>query len=155
MAYKGGVPVNSGFYPRNDFPIVEAKDIYVSDEQRLDAVLDDLKNNVGDHEHGDLYYTEQEIDDKIEELRADIGTSTGENVLSTHVTHGESQELLSNIIETYILSIDYSTIAFDTSKIVFSMGGSDVDEPGNDEPENGDSTTSMLGYAVLGQMVLG
>ena len=39
MAYKGGVPVNSGFYPRNDFPIAEAKDIYVSDDQRLDAVL--------------------------------------------------------------------------------------------------------------------
>lgn len=91
MAYKGGVPVNSGFYPRNDFPIAEAKDIYVSDEQRLDK-----------------------------------------------------------IIEIYTLNIDYNTLlAFDITEIVFgsaSGGGADNEDAG---------TSSVLGVAVLGQMVLG
>lgn len=58
MAYKGGVPVNSGFYPRNDFPIAEAKDIYVSDEKRLDVVLEELiKNSTNtdtEHTHDNL-----------------------------------------------------------------------------------------------------
>lgn len=46
MAYKGGVPVNSGFYPRNDFPIVDAKDIYVLDTLRLDALSDTYILNI-------------------------------------------------------------------------------------------------------------
>jgi hypothetical protein len=47
---------------------------------------------------------------------------------------------LSNILETYILDIDYDTLlAFDTSEIVVSA----------------DTTrTSVLGQAILGQMVL-
>ena len=58
-------------------------------------------------------------------------------VPSTRVTHGEV--LLSNIIENYILSIDYDTLlAFDTSEIVTGAT----------------STTSVLGQAILGQMVL-
>jgi prefoldin subunit 5 len=56
MAYKGGVPVNSGFYPRNDFPIVDAKDIYVSEEQRLDDTIEELQNDIN------------EIDEKIAEI---------------------------------------------------------------------------------------
>ena len=56
---------------------------------------------------------------------------------SARVTHNES--LLSNILETYILNIDYDTLlAFDTSEIV----------------ANATSTTSVLGQAILGQMVL-
>jgi hypothetical protein len=56
---------------------------------------------------------------------------------STKVTHGEN--LLSNILETYILNIDYDTLlAFDTSEIVTGAT----------------STTSVLGQAILGQMVL-
>jgi len=47
MAYKGGVPVNSGFYPRNDFPIVDAKDIYVSEGKRLNVKLDELSTKIG------------------------------------------------------------------------------------------------------------
>lgn len=59
-------------------------------------------------------------------------------VPSTRVTHGE--DFLSNILETYILNIDYDTLlAFDTSEIIF--GGVT-------------STTSVLGQAILGQMVL-
>ena len=47
MAYKGNVPVNSGLYPRSDFPIVDAKDIYFSDDQRLDAALIDMAETLG------------------------------------------------------------------------------------------------------------
>lgn len=75
MAFKGGVPVNSGFYPRNDFPIVEAKDIYVSDAQRLDAALESMQGDINEkadseHLHDDLYYTELEIDEKFAEITA-------------------------------------------------------------------------------------
>ena len=56
---------------------------------------------------------------------------------STKVTHGDN--LLSNILETYILNIDYETLlAFDTSEIVTGAT----------------STTSVLGQAILGQLVL-
>lgn len=77
MAYKGGVPVNSGFYPRNDFPIVEAKDVYVSDEQRLDAAIEELRqgisNKVDDsHNHDDRYYTGEVIDGKLAEINNKI-----------------------------------------------------------------------------------
>jgi hypothetical protein len=59
------------------------------------------------------------------------------NILSTNVTHGEVS--LSDILETYILNIDYNTLlAFDTSEIVTGAT----------------STTSVLGQAILGQMVL-
>ena len=58
-------------------------------------------------------------------------------VPSERVTHGES--LLSNVLETYILNIDYNTLlAFDTSEIVTGAT----------------SITSVLGQAILGQMVL-
>lgn len=58
-------------------------------------------------------------------------------VPSTRVTHGE--DILSNILTTYILNIDYETLlAFDTSEIVTGAT----------------STTSVLGQAILGQMVL-
>lgn len=56
---------------------------------------------------------------------------------STRVMHDES--ILSDILETYILTIDYDTLlAFDTSEIVIGAT----------------STTSVLGQAILGQMVL-
>lgn len=56
---------------------------------------------------------------------------------SAKVIHGE--DLLSNILENYILTIDYDTLlAFDTSEIVTGAA----------------STTSVLGQAILGQMVL-
>jgi hypothetical protein len=56
---------------------------------------------------------------------------------STRVNYGD--ELLSNVLETYIFNIDYDTLlAFDTSEIVTGAT----------------STTSVLGQAILGQMVL-
>lgn len=58
-------------------------------------------------------------------------------VPSTKVTHDES--FLSNILDTYIFNIDYETLlAFDTSEIVINTA----------------TTTSVLGQAILGQMVL-
>ena len=54
---------------------------------------------------------------------------------SERVIHGE--HLLSNVLDTYIISIDYETLlAFDTSELVFN------------------TTTSVLGQALLGQMIL-
>ena len=46
MAYKEGVPVNSGFYPRGNYPIANAKDVYVSDEEMLDAAIAALKASI-------------------------------------------------------------------------------------------------------------
>lgn len=63
-----------------------------------------------------------------------------EQVLSTQVIHSENKLQLSNIIDSYILDIDYKTLlAFDITEIVFGSG----------------ITTAKLGTAVLGQMVLG
>lgn len=56
---------------------------------------------------------------------------------SKRVTH--DSDLLFNILETYVLNIDYDTLlAFDTTEIVTGAT----------------STTSVLGQAILGQMVL-
>lgn len=57
---------------------------------------------------------------------------------SMRVVHGYSGDLLSDIIETYILSIDYDDLSFDTAEIVVSQT----------------DTTSVLGQAILGQMML-
>lgn len=63
-----------------------------------------------------------------------------EQILSTQVIHGENKILLSNIIDNYILDINYKAIlAFDTTEIVLNSG----------------STTAKLGTAVLGRLVLG
>lgn len=76
------------------------------------------------------------------------------SIPTTDVIHGESQELLSNIIETYILNINYNAIAFDLSEIVFdtSSGGG---TGSGDSSDTSSPTNAVLGYAVLGQMVLG
>ena len=58
-------------------------------------------------------------------------------VSSDRVTH--ENDLLSNIIDTYILDVDYDTLlAFDTSEIIIGETQS----------------TSILGQAILGQLVL-
>lgn len=71
-------------------------------------------------------------------------------VPTDNVVHGEAQELLSTIVETYILNIDYSKLlAFDMDEIVFdiSLGG--------DSSDTSSPTNAVLGHAILGQMVLG
>lgn len=61
------------------------------------------------------------------------------DVTSMNVMHGDNKILLSTILETYIFNIDYdSLLAFNTSEIVI----------------NNANTTSVLGQAILGQMVL-
>ena len=69
-----------------------------------------------------------------------INNKFAEQISSTNIVHGDSNILLSNIIENYILNIDYENLlAFDTSEIVFEAS----------------NTTSVLGQAILGQMILG
>lgn len=59
-------------------------------------------------------------------------------ISSDNVVHGDAKALLSNIIETYILNIDYSAIQFDVSEI--------VGQP---------MSSAQLGMANLGTMILG
>lgn len=75
---------------------------------------------------------------------ADVGAlSSDDEISSERVVHGSAKTLLSNIIENYILTIDYEKLlAFDTTEIV--VGGS-----------ASAGTSAVLGVAVLGQMVLG
>ena len=86
-------------------------------------------------------------------------TKLNSPVPTDNVVHGEAQELLSNIIETYILSIDYGKLlAFDISEIVFDTSLGDDDSGGSGSGDSGDvtaPTNAVLGYAVLGQMILG
>lgn len=95
MSYTGGVPVNAGFYPRSNFPIAEAKDIYVSEEKRLNSVLAELFEGIEN-------------------------ASTQEHKHSTLDTvHDRTQITLSTLIETYMLAINYDTmLSFDTNEIV-------------------------------------
>ena len=69
----------------------------------------------------------------------DADTLTG-FLASTQVTHGDT--LLSDILNTYILSIDYDTLAFDTTEIVVGTFNPTI------------NTTPVLGQAILGQLVL-
>ena len=69
-------------------------------------------------------------------LKADIDDVLAKaNIASSQVSHGDS--LLSSILDMYILSINYDALAFDTTEIVV-----------------GTNTTSVLGQAILGQLVL-
>ena len=66
-----------------------------------------------------------------------------DDVSSEYIVHGSEKNKLSNIIETYILNIDYNKLlAFDTTEILF---GENVNA----------GTSAVLGKAILGQMVLG
>ena len=69
-------------------------------------------------------------------LKADIDDVIATASISSYqVNHGEFS--LSDLINTYILSIDYDALAFDTTEIVVDT-----------------NTTSVLGQAILGQLVL-
>lgn len=58
-------------------------------------------------------------------------------LLSSQIIHGDY--LLSNLINDYLLNVDYNLLAFDTSEIVIN---------------NTTNNTSILGQAILGQMIL-
>ena len=88
-----------------------------------------------------LFTSAQELDAyEQEQARANIGALPVDAViLSEKVAHGA--EYLNNIIEAYILNIDYSALlAFDTTEVI--VGSYDS------------GTTSMLGQAILGKMIL-
>lgn len=74
---------------------------------------------------------------------SDVGALSPEDEISSgKVIYGDAKTLLSTLIETYILNIDYEKLlAFNTDEIVFG------------ESANA-GTSSVLGVAVLGQMVL-
>lgn len=59
------------------------------------------------------------------------------DMTSAQITH--EGNLLSNLINTYLLSIDYDSLAFDINEIVIG---------------NVSTTTAILGRAILGQLIL-
>lgn len=148
------------------------------------------------HSYDDRYYTETEIDEKLQPISegidaleilvgdkkvsdqiseaidgvvfpvssvngktgsvqltaSDVGALSSEDeILSERVVHGSEKTQISNIIDTYILTIDYEKLlAFNTAEIVIdsNSSGGDIDNEDAD-------TSAVLGKAVLGQMVLG
>ena len=79
-------------------------------------------------------------DEQKAQVRDNIGAlAAGVTIATSNIVHSDDNQLLSEIIKNYLLNVDYSTLAFDTSEIVFG----------------GVSTTSILGQAMLGRMILG
>ena len=78
--YNGSVSLMAGITQKGggDFALVEAGAVQTrEDGTRLDAELEALQNDVsgksdGDHTHDDLYYTEAEVDEKIDAAIANI-----------------------------------------------------------------------------------
>ena len=87
---------------------------------------------------GSLFFDYADTDGNLHRKQVNAESITG-LLDSAQVVHGENKAYLSAIVEDYILSIDYSALAFDTTEIV-------VDTTTN--------TTSVLGQAILGQLVL-
>ena len=85
---------------------------------------------------GSLHFDYVDADGNLQRKQINADTLTG-SLDSTKVTHGEN--LLSDILNTYVLSIDYSALAFDTTEIVVGSAT---------------NKTSVLGQAILGQLVL-
>lgn len=96
-----------------------------------------IAKNVADIE--DITGKHNALEDRVVELEKPLYTET-----ITHKKISQDSDLiLSDIIETYILNIDYnSKIKFDTTEIVINGAASD-------------STTAVLGKAILGKMILG
>lgn len=68
-----------------------------------------------------------------------IGNDSDIEISSEKIIHGDAKELLSTIIDTYVLKINYNEIlAFDTSELVIGGG----------------ATSPILGIGMLGYMVL-
>ena len=96
-----------------------------------------IAKNVADIE--DITGKHNALDDRVIELEKPLYT---EKITHKKISQ-DSDLLLSDIIETYILKIDYdSKIKFDTTEIVIGGAASG-------------STTAILGKAILGKMILG
>lgn len=85
---------------------------------------------------GSLHFDYADSDGNLQRKQINADTLTG-YLGSERIKHGEN--ILFDILNTYILSIDYSALAFDTTEIVVNSTT---------------NTTSVLGQAILGQMVL-
>lgn len=142
--YNGSVSLMAGITQKGggDFAMVEANAVQTrEDGTRLDAELEALQNNIGtkadsDHNHDDVYYTEAEVDEKIDTLNAKFAS------LVFIGTYAEYQTAYANgqiPINTFVILTDDGS----------SGGGSGSGD------SDGDATTAKLGYAVLGKMVLG
>jgi hypothetical protein len=72
-------------------------------------------------------------------LKIGNGSLRGAELPFVDDSHWEANNYFNEVIDNNILNIDYNTLlAFDTSEIVIGVA----------------STTSVLGQAILGQMVL-
>ena len=87
MAYPGTVDLISGIRPKNngEFPLVNAEDVYVDDNTRLDTALDKLTDNVSDLDYARLYTDILENNGEVEiepvYVNYAINESTGEIAL--------------------------------------------------------------------------
>lgn len=81
-----------------------------------------------------LHFDYADAEGNLYRKQINADTLTG-SLDSNQVSNGEFS--LSEILNTYILNIDYDALAFDTTEIVI-----------------GSNTTSVLGQAILGQLVL-
>ena len=86
---------------------------------------------------GSLHFDYVDKDGNLQRKQINADTLTG-SLDSTQVTHGE--RLLSDIINMYLLNIDYDILAFDTTEIVINS--------------TTDNTVGILGQAILGQFIL-
>lgn len=111
----------------------------------VDLASGGIRRKTGDGvtKYSELPFDDADLQDAILNLQNGMLA-----IPSTNVVHGESKQLLSDIIETYILSVDYGLLSFDVTEIV------DGDISGDDDAD-ASSTSAVLGTAVLGQMILG
>ena len=108
----------------NFIPMAGEIVVYDRDDNILDEAL-----------RGDYSYARVKIGDGIRNVN-DL-PFIQETIESSKVICGPNL-LLSDILEAYVLNIDYnSTLAFDTSEVIF-----------------GTNSSAVLGQAILGQMVL-
>lgn len=102
-----------------------------------DIEIDGDGNTLPLPEGRDIPYTYErfKIGDGIHTVSMLPFVDEGMNISSVNVYHEGFKT--SDIIDTYILSIDYNALAFDTTEIIAALNKS-----------------SILGQAILGQMIL-
>lgn len=91
--YNGSVQLMAGITQKGggDFALVEANAIQTRENgMRLDEELEALQNNISGkansvHSHDDLYYTEEEVDEKIEEAIAAIPSMEVESIPDSEI----------------------------------------------------------------------
>lgn len=129
-------------------------------QSQIDTLNEIASNKADkDHNHDEVYDEKGSAENALNEaklyadsIKTEIETSNEEQfseinellqaLPSDKVIHNNLY-LLSEIIETYLLNIDYeSLLSFDTTDVVI------------DSTTSSSTTTSMLGKAILGRMIL-